>query len=247
MPPRRSPLTVLSSETEKELVSDFANVLKKLSQKATGHHFIVGLSGGSMIKLFTKALTECDLDTSTWMFFLCDERHVPVNSPDSNYGAYHAEWKKSHPHIRETQLFAMDTSRKLESCAADYEESIRTEVPAVNDIPQFDLLLLGMGPDGHTCSLFPDDTEALNENSRLVIPIRNSPKPPAKRISFSLPLINNTRDVIFVITGIEKADTVKDVFASVIQEYPAALVDPVDGNITLLVDWKAGRYIESLE
>lgn len=162
-----------------------------------------------MVKLLTKALIESDVDTNRWLFFFCDERHVPESSEDNTFHAYRNHWKTELPGIRDEQFVKANTSLDLDSCADDYELKIRTEVPKTGSLPQFDLLLLGMGPDGHTCSLFPEQPESLQQIQRLVIPIRNSPKPPPERITFTLPLINNARHVAFVITGADKANMVQ--------------------------------------
>jgi len=137
------------------------------------------------------------------VFYFCDERYVPLDDSDSTYGAYKADWLTHLPSIKDSQFVRADTTKPLDDCAADYEAKVRDQVD------RFDLLLLGMGPDGHTCSLFPEQPATLQESQRLVIPIRNSPKPPPERITFTLPLINGARDVAFVVTGVGKASVVK--------------------------------------
>lgn len=168
------------------------------------------LTGGSLVQLLTKTLKARagDLNTAKWAFFFCDERYVPHDDGDSTYGAYKAEWLTQLPGIQDSQFVKADTAKSLDECAADYEAKVRDQV-GCGCLPQFDLLLLGMGPDGHTCSLFPEQPDTLQESKRLVIPIRNSPKPPPERITFTLPLINNARDVAFVVTGAGKASVVK--------------------------------------
>ncbi|XP_017109107.2 probable 6-phosphogluconolactonase [Drosophila bipectinata] len=248
MSKRKSPLKVISVDSENDLVQSLGDLLKRLANEASTRQgqFYVGLSGGSMVKLLTKALIESDLDTSLWLFFFCDERYVPENSEHSTYHAYKKQWANELPSIRDEQFIKANTLLDLDSCAEDYEVKIRTEVPKTGSLPQFDLLLLGMGPDGHTCSLFPEQPESLRQDARLVIPIRNSPKPPPERITFTLPLINNARHVAFVVTGAEKATVVQDVFVHVDKTFPSAWVDPENGDLTLIVDENSGKYVRSL-
>ncbi|EDV44568.1 uncharacterized protein Dana_GF20427 [Drosophila ananassae] len=248
MSKRKSTLKVISVDSEIDLVQGLGELVKRLAKEAftRQEQFHVGLSGGSMVKLLTKALIEADVDTNRWLFYFCDERHVPENSEDNTFHAYRKHWKTELPRIRDEQFVKADTSLDLESCASNYEVKIRTEVPIAGSLPQFDLLLLGMGPDGHTCSLFPEQPESLQQIHRLVIPIRNSPKPPPERITFTLPLINNARHVAFVVTGAEKAKVVEDVFVEVDKLFPAAWVDPKNGDLTLIVDENSGRYVRSL-
>ncbi|KAH8265805.1 hypothetical protein KR038_003096 [Drosophila bunnanda] len=249
MPDRKRPLKVIRADSEAKLVKGLADLLQNCSHEALARQerFHIGLSGGSLVQLLTKALKARagDLDTTKWTFFFCDERYVPQDDGDSTYGAYRAEWLTQVPGIQDSQFVTADTVKSLDECAADYEAKVRDQV-GCGCLPQFDLLLLGMGPDGHTCSLFPEQPVTLQETQRLVIPIRNSPKPPAERITFTLPLINNARDVGFVVTGAGKASVVKRVFLDQDKEFPAAWVNPDQGQLTLIVDAGAGKEIEAL-
>ncbi|XP_016978634.1 probable 6-phosphogluconolactonase [Drosophila rhopaloa] len=247
MSERKSPLKVIPAVSEDQLVQVLADLLKRCSQEALDRQgkFSVGLSGGSLIQLLTKALKLGSFNTDKWVFFFCDERYVPLDDGESTYGAYKAEWQTHLPGIRETQFVRADPTKSLDDCAAEYEAKVKDQV-GCGCLPQFDLLLLGMGPDGHTCSLFPEQPATLQETKRLVIPIRNSPKPPPERITFTLPLINNARDVTFVVTGAGKASVVKRVFVDLDKEFPAAWVNPKQGQLTLIVDGGAGKEIGAL-
>lgn len=94
----------------------------------------------------------------------------------------------------------------VDEAAKDYEEKLHKAFG--NDDFEFDLLLLGMGPDGHTCSLFPGHV-LLSEKSLKVAPISDSPKPPPERVTLTYPVINNARNCIFAISGAGKADMIK--------------------------------------
>ncbi|XP_037727497.1 probable 6-phosphogluconolactonase [Drosophila subpulchrella] len=239
MSERKSPLKINRSNSEEQLVQVLADLLKRCSQEALSRQdkFSVGLSGGSLIQLLTKALKSGALKTEKWVFYFCDERYVPLDDSDSTYGAYKADWLTHLPSIKDSQFVRADTTKPLDDCALDYEAKVRDQVD------RFDLLLLGMGPDGHTCSLFPEQPATLQESQRLVIPIRNSPKPPPERITFTLPLINGAREVAFVVTGAGKASVVKSVFVDQDKKFPAAWVNPTQGQLTLIVDAGAGKEI----
>lgn len=99
----------------------------------------------------------------------------------------------------------------IEKIANDYEKTIREKFEMKEGIPSFDLLLLGIGDDGHTCSLFPNH-KLLEENNFLVAPISDSPKPPPQRITMTYPLINNARHAIFTIPGVSKAEIIRKIF-----------------------------------
>ena len=117
--------------------------------------FTIGLSGGSLIKVLSEVLKSrsADVKWEQWRVFFCDERHVPFDSDQSTYG----EYKKAlfeHVPLPEKNIYRIDPGAELAAAAKDYRAKI--ESVCGKDLPQFDLLLLGMGPDGHTCSLFPN-------------------------------------------------------------------------------------------
>ncbi|KAH8387157.1 hypothetical protein KR093_005064, partial [Drosophila rubida] len=191
-------------------------------------------TGGSLVSFLTRTLVALQLDTSRWQFFFCDERYVPNDHSDSTFNAYKTQMLQKLPNIQESQFLKADTALPLDECAQVYE----TELKRIfgNELPEFDMLLLGMGPDGHTCSLFPGQPSSLAEKQRLIIPISDSPKPPPQRITFTLPLVNNARHVIFVVTGANKSAVVKRVFEQRDEELPASWIEPTHGELTLIAD-----------
>ncbi|XP_062141334.1 probable 6-phosphogluconolactonase [Drosophila sulfurigaster albostrigata] len=233
------------AETEDELVQNLSQVIKVYADTAFHRNgtFRLGVSGGSLVQLLTRALVALQLDTSTWKFFFCDERYVPHDHNDSTFNAYKTHMLTKLPSILESQFVKANTSLPLDKCAQDYE----TELKRIfgNASPEFDLLLLGMGPDGHTCSLFPEQPESLAEKQRLVIPISDSPKPPPQRITFTLPLLNNARQLVFVVTGASKSAVVKRVFEERDKELPSSWIEPVNGELTLIADAAAAASLTS--
>jgi 6-phosphogluconolactonase len=119
---------------------------------------------------------------------LLDERHVPLDHADSNYKGILTHVLPASPLLRPDRTFPANTALPLEECAADYAGKIRAIMGS--DLPRFDIILFGMGEDGHIASLFPD-REAINA-AGIVTVETNSPKPPPNRISLTLPVINNT-------------------------------------------------------
>ena len=178
-------------------------------KKAVSDHgfFAVGLSGGSVAKLVSEGLRErTNVQWDKWRVYFCDERHVPFDSEDSTYALYKRELFDK-VGLKPEHIFAIDPVLSIDEAARDYTEKIRKVFPG-DDLPSFDLLLLGMGPDGHTCSLFPGHP-ALNETDHLIIPITDSPKPPPTRITMTIPLICNARCAFVIATGAAKADAVR--------------------------------------
>jgi len=124
--------------------------------------FSIGLSGGSLVGLLCKVLPDLkeSVDFTKWRFFFCDERLVPFDDGDSTFGAY---WKALEPiacqfSLSKTQFVTINQSLEGSECATDYANKIRSHGVTIDDsngLPKFNILLLGMGPDGHTASLFP--------------------------------------------------------------------------------------------
>ncbi|KAL1122975.1 hypothetical protein AAG570_003299, partial [Ranatra chinensis] len=162
--------------------------------------------GGSLVKFLAGGLVDVKTDWDKWLFFLCDERVVPSDSEDSNFGAYKKHLIGKIP-VKEEQFVIIDDTLSGEDAAVDYSEKLERHFGS-GGLPKFDLLLLGMGEDGHTCSLFPGH-RLLDESTLWVAHISDSPKPPPTRITLTLPVINNAANCVFALTGAGKADVVK--------------------------------------
>uniref|UniRef100_A0A7S1XM57 6-phosphogluconolactonase n=2 Tax=Phaeomonas parva TaxID=124430 RepID=A0A7S1XM57_9STRA len=209
-------------------------------------YFAVALSGGSMVKLLSAAILggAAPLDISSWKVFFADERFVAPDDADSTYGGY----KSALFDKIGAAVFAIDDTMELDNCAADYESRVRAEVGAAEDgaVPQFDLVLLGMGPDGHTASLFPGHA-LLSEAERLIAPISDSPKPPPQRVTMTLPLLLAASQVAFVATGGSKAPILQAALPSYAAEptetmaYPVEHVRPASGRLTFFLDAAAAQ------
>ncbi|XP_011189051.2 probable 6-phosphogluconolactonase [Zeugodacus cucurbitae] len=229
---------------ESEVVERLTSEISKCAQRALAESgvFRVGLSGGSVLNFLCKAIPRIQTDLSKWKFFFCDERYVDETDPESTYGFYKTKLVPQ-TELQLQQFVPINVDLPLTACAADYEQKIRTEFGAgVDAIPEFDLLLLGMGPDGHTCSLFPEHA-LLDEQTLLIAPIADSPKPPPQRVTMTLPLINNAKCCIFAMCGASKADMVKRVFVDK-ENLPAGKILPKNGDLVLIFDAEAGKYVQ---
>ncbi len=185
--------------------------------------FKVAVSGGSLPSTLAKALLEPGqgdsegvVDFAKWEIFFADERAVPLDDADSNYKLLKEELldkipkETGQPNVHAIDVKYLDDVQEM---ADQYQEALMQSFAAKDSVklPIFDLLLLGCGPDGHTCSLFPNH-ELLRESDAWVAPIEDSPKPPAKRITLSLPVVTHGTKIAFVATGAGKKGIMKQIF-----------------------------------
>ncbi|PJF48947.1 MAG: 6-phosphogluconolactonase [Chloroflexi bacterium] len=211
--------------------------------------FHLALSGGSTPKALYRRLSgppyADQLDWQRVHLWWSDERAVPHDHPDSNYNlAYDA--LIAHVPIPPENVHRVQTELGLAGAAEQYEAEIRSRIAGVADPswPTFDLILLGMGDDGHTASLFPH-TPALAERSRLVasqvVPQANVPA----RITFTPPLINAADVVCFMVSGASKAGTLRRVLLGEYQPQalPAQLIAPTRGKLFWMVDAAAASHV----
>jgi 6-phosphogluconolactonase len=211
--------------------------------------FIVALSGGSTPKgLYTllAANASSSLPWDRMFFFFGDERHVPPDHPESNYRMA-SETLFSKAPIPPANIFRVPAENPDASAAAEeYEKNMRGFFSSPpGEFPSFDLILLGLGPDGHTASLFPE-TLALQEKSRLVV-ANWVDKFKTSRITFTLPLLNAARCVAFLVSGTEKAPALHEVLEGKApgEKYPAKLVQPSDGKLIWFVDRAAASELSA--
>ncbi|CAK7563245.1 MAG: suppressor of los1-1 [Sporothrix epigloea] len=214
--------------------------------------FKVAVSGGSLPAILAKALltptspqatatlatppAEGSDDTvrfDKWEIFFADERAVPLDHEDSNYGLLKSELLDKIPASSgQPIVHPIDTSvlEDTQELADKYEQALVGSFASRDSVrlPIFDLLLLGCGPDGHTCSLFPGH-ELLRETSAWVSPIEDSPKPPSRRITLTLPVVTHSVHIAFVATGGGKKEIMKQIFDEE-SGLPCALVNNGAGD-----------------
>jgi 6-phosphogluconolactonase len=211
--------------------------------------FTIALSGGSTPKnLYTliAANASATLPWDQMFFFWGDERHVPLDDADSNYRMAKESLLSKAP-IPPANIFPVPAENPDVSAAAEaYEQTIRKFFGLKpGEFPRFDLILLGMGPDGHTASLFPE-TQALQEKSRLVV-ANWVEKLNTSRITFTLPVLNAARCVAFLVSGIDKAPALHEIFEANApgDKYPSKLVHPNEGRLIWFVDRAAASELST--
>jgi len=181
----------------------------------------IGLSGGSLIDLLTSIVPRLQLPWARLRFFFVDERFVPFTSDESTYGNYQSKLFRQLP-LTEKNIIKIDpTLKSVEECAQDYQTKLQELLTEQDKV--FDILLLGMGPDGHTASLFPNHS-VLKDNG-LVTFVKDSPKPPPERVTLTLNTINQSKHKIAVVTGESKSTIVKEVIKDKSTNYPIGQVE----------------------
>ncbi|HJR78203.1 MAG TPA: 6-phosphogluconolactonase [Nitrospiraceae bacterium] len=224
-----------------ELAAEAADLFLWLADQAiaTRGQFAVALSGGTTPKAVyrTLASTQSKLDWTKVLFFFGDERCVPPSHEDSNF--LMAQTSLFQPlGIPETRIFRMAGELDPEPASRAYEAIMRRTLgPSSGGWPRFDLVLLGLGEDGHTASLFPG-TPALGEQIRWVVP-GFAPVGIKHRLTVTLNVINHADVVLFLVAGAGKAQIARKVLepsSSEAAPYPASLVHPTAGRYLWFLD-----------
>jgi 6-phosphogluconolactonase len=207
----------------------------------------IALAGGTtphaLYQLLAQGATSGEVPWRKVEVFFGDERDVPQDHVESNYRMVQRTLL-DHVPIDPPMIHPMPAdAENLDAAADNYEQTIRRRVPAgPAGLPRFDLILLGMGGDGHTASLFPG-TPLLGERKKLVashfVPVLGR-----NRMTFTFPLINAAGNVMLLVTGADKAQAVLGILGDspeIRSQLPAASVAPVDGMLMLILDVAAAR------
>jgi len=218
-----------------------AQYIVRLANEAivTRGRFSIALSGGSTPKVLYGLLAEepyhSQIGWTAVDIFWSDERCVPPDSEDSNYHLAR-QVLLDKISISPNQVHRMPADQPDRDAASQAYTVDMQRAFGTSGIPNFDLIQLGMGPEGHTASLFPHQA-SLHEQQRLVMPV-SVPKPPPPRLTFTPPLLNAARHVLFLVTGAEKADALQAVLEGEYQpdEYPAQIVRPPNGDLVWMLD-----------
>ena len=186
--------------------------------------FNLVLAGGNTPRAVYEMLRDMNLDWSAWFIYFGDERCLPPNHPERNSVMALNSWLKDStvPHC---QIFIISAEQGSTRGAAAYAQLVKGVT--------YDLVLLGLGEDGHTASLFPGHDWGMDADSPEVLSIHGAPKPPAERISLSARCLGNSRKVMFLVTGASKQQAVQDWRAGKL--IPAAAIAPAAG-VDVLVE-----------
>jgi 6-phosphogluconolactonase len=178
--------------------------------------FSIVLAGGSTPKSIYQLLSKAVADWAHWHVYINDDRCLPVDHADRNSKMVEEVWL-SHVSIPKNQFYAIPTELGPIEGAKAYAKTLA-------NVGAFDLVLFGLGEDGHTASLFPNHAV---DNSADVVPVFDSPKPPAERVTMSQNRLNNTNEALFLVTGKGKQEAVDNWRKGV--AIPAALITPACG------------------
>lgn len=216
-----------------------SRIVKAISERGQA---AIALSGGSTPKPLYEALAQQALPWEKIHIFWGDERYVPADHPDSNQRMARLAWLDQ-IEIPAANIHPMPTgANNPEADAQAYEQELSQFFQtAPGQFPAFDLILLGLGDDGHTASLFPH-TDALQICDRLITVGNKDGQP---RLTFTIPLINQARSVMFLVAGASKQAALAEIFAPVANanQYPARFIKP-QGELIWLLDQAAGENLK---
>jgi 6-phosphogluconolactonase len=231
--------------------AEAAELIQEVGKEAVraNGRFLIALSGGTTPETLYRTLTSPAFadrfDWSRTTFFFSDERCVPPDDPRSNY-ALANKTLFAPLKITPSQIYRMaGESRNPQAAASEYEQQLRRVTKTtVSTQPRLDLILLGLGEDGHTASLFPG-TPSLQDRQR-VIAVTQSPKDPPTRLTMTLGVINRASVILFLVAGAGKAEVVRAILnpkTEVERQLPAALVSPDEGRLVWLLDQAAAAEL----
>ncbi|KAL2921737.1 putative 6-phosphogluconolactonase 4 chloroplastic [Bienertia sinuspersici] len=239
-------------DSEDELAKSLAKYIGDLSKKFEEERgvFTIVLSGDPITKIMRNlAEPSSSIDWSKWYVFWVDERVVPKDNPQSNYKLDYDEFLSKVP-IPNDHVISTNDKLSAEATSIEYESRLKqlmkNNVIATSNLtgfPKFDLILLGLGYNGHVASLFPNHPQ-LKENKKWVTYIKDSPKPPPQRITMTFPVINSSSNVAFLVAGNDKAEVVNQVFNGHQNStmLPANMVSP-EGDLKWFLDKEAASMM----
>ncbi|MBE3084851.1 MAG: 6-phosphogluconolactonase [Bacteroidetes bacterium] len=233
--------------TPYELAEKFADgLISMIIESAKEKKFFsVALSGGSTPELLFSLLGDHFSKSVPWefvLFFWGDERCVSPDNPESNYGMTRRKLLEK-INIPSSNIHRIRGEDDPEKEASRYSEEISDYTGKRNGLPLFNLVILGLGEDGHTASIFPENKELLNSDKICEVAVH--PLTLQKRITLTGRVINNADSVNFLVTGAKKADIVEKIIKKnpIALNFPASFIVPVYGELRWLIDKEAGRLL----
>jgi 6-phosphogluconolactonase len=231
-------MTSIHIADQSELTRILADEVQKCAAEAIAERglFSIALPGGSVATTCFPALAVLPIDWGKTHFWWADERAVPPTDPESNFGLAERLWLIPAA-VPESSIHRMPADAVDLAAAADaYAEELSG---ALGRVPVIDLVLLGMGPDGHVASLFPGH-RLLDEHERLVAAIGDAPKPPPRRLTLTLPLLQRARSVVVAAFGASKAKALGQALGDPTSALPVAQVLRGGVRAIVLADDPAG-------
>ncbi len=242
--------TILTTKTKEELFVRAADEFLDITREcqAEGRRCFIALAGGStprgLYELLCREPYRARIPWSNLWIFWGDERTVSPSHADSNFRMA-AEALLHHVPIPKSQIFRIEGELPSEEAARKYERTLYQEFSlSPGEIPQFDVILLGMGPDGHTASLFPGLPDLLTSERLVEAPWVE--KFHTYRITFTPRVLNGARNVLFLVSGAEKASTVQAVLEGPVDvnAHPVQAVNPSHGHSLWIVEEQAAALLE---
>ena len=250
--PRNSEIRILpdANAVAQTAAAEFVKLAREaLQRKGT---FMVALSGGSTPKTLYSLLAERtekrvgpEIPWAQIHLFFGDERHVPPDHSDSNYRMANESMISKVPIPTQNVHRVHAENKDAAAAAADYDKTlVKVFNISENQVPRFDLILLGMGPDGHTASLFPGSSGVQELSKRVVA--NWVPKFNSFRVTFTRPVLNNAAEVLLLVCGADKAPALSEVMGSGDPNtYPVKYVQPDEGKLIWLLDRAAAGRLDS--
>lgn len=227
-------------ETPEETARAVADLILVKAKEKNKHSnpLNIALSGGSTPKLLFNVLVKEYEDLIPWHFvrlFWVDERCVPPTNSESNFGMTYEALLKNVP-IPDNNIFRMIGEADPEKEAKRYQELLFAQLPVNKMIPQFDLILLGMGDDGHTASIFPNKLNLLYSDQFVAVSIH--PATGQKRVTLTGTIINQAEEVVFLINGASKSEVLNQIIerTPTFKDYPAAHIHSKSGLAQFYLD-----------
>ncbi|MDX1699138.1 MAG: 6-phosphogluconolactonase [Melioribacteraceae bacterium] len=230
-----------------ETVREFADFLEELVNHPSNSnkYFNIALSGGNTPQLLFEELKLNYHDRINWSklnFYWGDERCVKPESNESNYGNAKRTFLDD-LQVPVNNIHRIKGENDPESEAESYSNEIKKNLESENGYPVFDLIILGLGKDGHTASIFPDQMHLLEIDK--ICEVATHPDSNQKRITLTGKVINNAKNVVFLITGEEKAEILSIIIEKKnnFEDFPASYINPKFGNLVFFVDQYSGKGI----
>lgn len=232
-------------KTKQKVALNFSKYLADLVVSKNVVH--IALSGGSTPKIVFDELALNYVNSIEWAkvhFYWGDERCIPPTDGESNYGMT-AEHLLSKITIPAENIHRVKGENNADYEADRYSNLLNKNLPKRNSIPAFDLVILGMGDDGHTASIFPHEIDLWRSGE--YCEVAEHPETGQQRVTITGQIINNAAEVIFLVTGESKAEKVQEIIkkGGDYKDYPASLVNPRSGNLIWFLDEAAAQGIIS--